>query len=70
AISLDNPEKRFRSYSPHITVASRNVKQSTFKAAWQDLKEQPADFTFTCSAITLLAYDTQWKIDQTFKLQQ
>jgi 2'-5' RNA ligase len=59
---------RSRPFTPHITVASRNVKRETFKSAWQEFKEEAVEFKFDCREIALLEYRQRWHVIQTFTL--
>ncbi|WP_416676676.1 2'-5' RNA ligase family protein [Egbenema bharatensis] len=51
-----------RSFSPHITVASRNLKRKTFQQAWARLQERQVEFNFICDRLTLLRHDgARWQ---------
>lgn len=66
AIEL-KPERR--TFSPHVTVASRNMNRKIFKIIWQELREQPADFQYVCDRLTLLIYNAEgWSIYREFEL--
>lgn len=66
AIDLKPERRRF---SPHVTVASRNMTRSRFKSIWAELKDQPVDFRYVCDRLTLLIYDSRgWHVHREFSL--
>lgn len=56
-----------RSFSPHLTVASRNLTRQSFKQAWAELQERQVEFEFVGDRLTLLIHDGQrWQIQTEF----
>jgi 2'-5' RNA ligase len=59
-----------RPFAPHVTVASRRMTRSIFQQAWAELQPRCVEFSFTATAIVLLAHDGQrWQIQRQFPLQ-
>ncbi|MGB3495403.1 MAG: 2'-5' RNA ligase family protein [Elainellaceae cyanobacterium] len=62
------PERR--AFSPHVTVASRNIDRKTFHQIWEELKGEPVEFRYECDRLTLLIYDSSgWSIHSEFQLK-
>lgn len=59
-LNIIDPKAKSRSFSPHVTVASRNLSPGLFRRIWADLRERPAHFEFTCDRLTLLIYRDRW----------
>lgn len=58
-----------RGFSPHLTVASRNVTRTTFRQAWADLQNQSVEFQFLGDRLTLLVHDGHsWQVRSEFDL--
>jgi 2'-5' RNA ligase len=58
-----------RPFSPHMTVASRNLTPSTFQQAWSDLQLRQAKYEFVSDRLTLLLHDGQcWQMRSQFLL--
>ncbi|MBD2480545.1 2'-5' RNA ligase family protein [Planktothrix sp. FACHB-1365] len=56
-----------RSFSPHITVAFKDLTPTAFKTAWPEFAQRPIYFEFTVSELTLLIHDGQnWNIKAQF----
>ncbi|MGB3612880.1 MAG: 2'-5' RNA ligase family protein [Elainellaceae cyanobacterium] len=49
-----------RGYSPHVTVASRNLSPTLFRRIWDELQDRPVQFEFLCDRLTLLVYKERW----------
>ena len=63
---VDEKEKQ-RAFSPHITVAFRDLKRQAFKAAWPEFQERPLKQEFVATHLTLLIHDRgQWHIETEF----
>ncbi len=67
--SISDPKAKSRSFSPHVTVASRNLSPALFRRAWDDLQSRPVHFEFVCDRLTLLVYRTQWDIHTEYSLR-
>lgn len=65
----DLPRDRHSRFNPHITVASRKLDRSKFKATWAELEQQQFEATGEHKTLTLLRYEQQhWHVDQLFQL--
>lgn len=63
--------KSNRAFSPHLTVASRNLTRQTFRQAWTELQTHQVEFEFVGDRLTLLIHDGQrWQIRSEFSLRQ
>jgi 2'-5' RNA ligase len=61
-LGIVDSKAKARSFSPHITVASRNLKRKTFQQAWGKLQERQVEFNFVCDRLTLLRHDgSRWQ---------
>ncbi|MFQ3616501.1 MAG: 2'-5' RNA ligase family protein [Cyanobacteriota bacterium] len=68
-LGIVDPKAKRRRFTPHVTVASRNLTPPTFQQAWALLKERPLDLKFWGDRLTLLRHDGhQWQIHQEFAL--
>ena len=64
-----DPKAQFRSFSPHMTVASRKLTPQTFDQAWQYLQKYSVDVRYVSDRLTLLIYDDhQWHLQRDFLL--
>jgi 2'-5' RNA ligase len=62
-LGIVDPVAQRRSFSPHLTVASRNLTQQTFKQAWSELRQRSIEFEFVSDRLTLLIHNGQsWQI--------
>lgn len=58
-----------RSFSPHITVAFRDLTRQNFRAAWPEFQHQQLQFEFKVNYLTLLLHDgNQWNVNTEFPL--
>jgi 2'-5' RNA ligase len=68
-LNLVDPKSKTRPFSPHVTVASRRMTRSIFKAAWAELKPQTVQFDWVGDRLTLLNHDgDRWQIYSDFVL--
>jgi 2'-5' RNA ligase len=52
-----------RSFTPHLTVASKDLTKENFDQAWQEFREKKLYFNFTINQITLLKHNGKfWDI--------
>lgn len=69
-----DPVSKTRPFSPHITVAYRDLTKPNFRAAWPEFQNRPLEFEFTglkfeftVSQLTLLIHDgKRWNIHSEF----
>ncbi|HEY9845643.1 MAG TPA: 2'-5' RNA ligase family protein [Candidatus Caenarcaniphilales bacterium] len=58
-----------RTFTPHLTVAFRDLTRENFQAAWARFQHQPFEFNFTVPALTLLIHNERhWTIGANFSL--
>ncbi|MEO3706191.1 2'-5' RNA ligase family protein [Trichormus azollae] len=56
-----------RPFTPHLTVAFRDLAKQNFHAAWPEFKERQLYFKFTATYLTLLLQDgKRWNIKSEF----
>lgn len=54
-------------FSPHMTVAFRDLKPQAFKQAWSQFQDRSLYYEFTASYLTLLRHNGQhWEIETEF----
>jgi 2'-5' RNA ligase len=62
-LGIIDPVAKSRSFTPHLTVAFRDLTKENFKAAWPEFKTRQLYFEFIISQLTLLIHDGQkWNI--------
>lgn len=62
---VDAPSKQ-RTFTPHMTVAFRDLTEPNFNAAWQIFQERSLQLKFLVSSLSLLLHDGyQWRIYKT-----
>jgi len=68
-LAIIDPASQERSFTPHITVAFRDLTRQNFKAAWPEFQFRPLQFEFTAADLTLLIHDEQrWNVNRHFPL--
>lgn len=68
-LDIRDPKTRQRGFSPHLTVASRNINKPIFQAAWRELQGRSVQFEFVGDRLILLIHDGQrWQIRSEFAL--
>ncbi|NJO41138.1 MAG: 2'-5' RNA ligase family protein [Cyanobacteria bacterium CRU_2_1] len=66
-LGIVDPTTKQRGFSPHLTIASRNLTRQTFKQAWADLQTRHVEFEYVSDRLTLLIYDGHcWHIQSEF----
>ena len=62
--------KKAKPIHPHINIASRDLKNSDFKMAWQDIKEREFQTEFLGDRFFLFRHDGRvWNIIHVFRLE-
>lgn len=62
-LSIADPQSKERPYSPHMTVAFKDLSKQNFKAAWPEFKDRPLQYNFTAGELTLLIHNgSRWNI--------
>ena len=68
-LHLHNPNYKNRGFTPHITIAFRDLSRPNFNLAWDEFKDQPFDYSISCTAISLLKHDSKkWQVARNFSL--
>lgn len=68
-LGVVDPVAQRRPFSPHLTIASRNLNRQTFKQAWSELEPQQVEFEFISDRLVLLIHDGQrWQVQAEFAL--
>lgn len=68
-LEIVDPVSKSRSFSPHMTVAFRDLTRQNFKAAWLEFQQQELQFEFTANYLTLLLHDgKRWNVSDEFAL--
>jgi len=61
-IKLD-PVSKNRAFSPHMTVAFRDLTRQNFRVAWSEFQQRHLQFEFTATELTLLIHDgRRWNV--------
>lgn len=70
-LNLSDSVEHRRPFSPHLTVAFRDLTRQHFKTAWADFQHRPFSAQFIVSHLTLLRHDGQrWQIHNEFRLDR
>lgn len=68
-LGIVDPVSKSREFSPHLTVAFRDLKQQNFKTAWAEFQQQQLQFEFIADYLTLLLHDgKRWNVYDDFCL--
>ena len=66
-LGIVDPVSMQRPFSPHMTVAFRDLTPQNFKAAWPEFQHQQLQFEFTSAQLTLLIHDgKRWNLSAEF----
>lgn len=66
-LGIVNPPSKIRPFSPHVTVAFRDLTKQNFRVAWLEFRERSLDLEFTASQLTLLIHNGKlWDIYNEF----
>lgn len=67
ALEIVDPVSKSRPFSPHMTVAFRDLTRQNFKAAWPEFQQQALQFEFRANYLTLLLHDgKRWNVSDEF----
>lgn len=64
-IQIFNPSYKDRGFTPHLTIAFRDLKKPAFKLGWQYFEAKPFTANFTVPSIWLLKHDGNKWIPET-----
>ena len=63
-------EQPMRTFSPHMTIAFRDMKPSVFHKAWQEYKSKEINFNFLVDQLYVLKHDgKKWQIHKGYPLK-
>ncbi len=66
-LGIVDPVAKTRAFSPHMTVAFRDLTRQNFKAAWPEFQQRQLQFEFTATQLTLLLHDgNRWNVSAEF----
>ncbi|MGB3533879.1 MAG: 2'-5' RNA ligase family protein [Microcoleaceae cyanobacterium] len=68
-LELLSNNSKVRPFTPHMTVALRDLSRNNFQVAWTEFKNKPLQFEFIVDQLTLLVHTgKRWQIQQEFRL--
>lgn len=68
-LEIVDPVSKRRPFSPHMTVAFKDLTKENFRKAWEEFKGRSLHFEFTVPQLTLLIHNgDRWEIDSEFPL--
>jgi 2'-5' RNA ligase len=68
-LGIVHAASKSRLFSPHLTVAYRDLTKPNFYQAWSEFENQPFSFEFMVPQLTLLVHNGQrWEISKEFPL--
>ncbi len=66
-LELPSNNSRVRPFTPHMTVAFRDLTRKNFRVAWTEFQNQTIQFEFFARQLTLLVHTGKhWQIQQEF----
>jgi len=66
-LGIVHPPSKISPFSPHVTVAFRDLSKPNFRAAWLEFRERSLHLEFTASQLTLLIHTgKEWDICNEF----
>ncbi len=69
SLGIIHEKSKNRPFSPHLTVAYKDLTKPNFYKAWPEFADRPLQFEFTITQLTLLMHqDKRWQIKQQFPL--
>jgi 2'-5' RNA ligase len=64
-----DPQASYRTFTPHMTVAFRDLTPQAFRQAWPEFEQRVIQFEFMANHLSLLIHDgQQWRVDENFAL--
>jgi len=68
-LNLVDERSKKRAFSPHMTVAFKDLTRQNFRAAWPEFGGRAIGFEFEAKTLTLLRHDgRRWEIHRDFPL--
>ena len=69
--NLIDPMIAKRGFTPHMTVANRDLKRDRFSEAWSQYERRSLQAMFQVTQLTLLRHNGKcWKIEQEWPLRK
>lgn len=66
-LGIFDKNSKTRPFTPHMTVAFKDLKRKNFRSAWQEFEGRELNFEFTVDRLTLLLYNGKcWDIKTEF----
>jgi 2'-5' RNA ligase len=70
-LGIADPKSKTRPFTPHLTVAFRDLTRQNFKLAWPEFEPRSLQLEWLASSLTLLIHDNQrWNIYREFHFNQ
>jgi 2'-5' RNA ligase len=67
-LNICDPTAKTRPFTPHMTVAFRDLTKQNFQAAWQVFEHRQVNFEFIANSISLLLHDgKRWNVLSQFE---
>ncbi len=67
SLKIVHQASKNRPFSPHVTVAFRDLSRHNFRLAWEEFASQELNFSFTVNQLTLLKHNGHcWQIHREF----
>ena len=67
SLGIVDMTSKSRPFSPHMTVAFRDLTRQNFRRAWPEFQDRQLEFEFTASELTLLIHDgRRWNVSESF----
>jgi 2'-5' RNA ligase len=67
SLGIVDPVSKNRPFSPHLTVAFRDLTKQHFDGAWAEWETRQLDYQFMASQLTLLIHDgKRWNVSAEF----
>lgn len=68
SLGICDPNAKTRPFTPHMTVAYRDLTKQNFKLAWQEFEHRQVNFEFIADNIYLLLHDgKRWNVSSQFQ---
>ena len=69
-LELVDPMAKKRAFSPHVTVANRDLSKESFRAAWAEFEGRSLQVEFTSTHLTLLQHNgREWGVAREWEFQ-
>jgi 2'-5' RNA ligase len=70
-LKIVDPQAKLRPFTPHLTVAFRDLTPPNFAQAWEEFRDRPYQADFAVDRLTLLRHDRHcWTVHADFPLRR